>query len=166
MSVASADLHKAVSSLWGTSGLNATFTALWAAGVVANEFVSLQEDEAVPKQPWPYCVFDQGVGITADRMSSIGDFIREVRDVPWDFRVLARARDGDSRTAKEIAAYLAEEIMKVFGGHPTISPSNLALDNGNYLQATYLNDVPMKLGEDEYQWVISYNFKIDVPVAV
>jgi hypothetical protein len=166
MSAGVADLHKAVSSIWDSSGLDAAFKALWASGVDSSEFVSLQEQEAVPKQPWPYCVFDQKVGTTAARMSSTGSFIREIRDVPWDFRVFAKEISGDSRTAKKIAADLAEEIMKVFGGHPTDGPSALSLDNGNFLQAEYVNEASIRQGKNEHQWIVSYNFKLDVPMAV
>lgn len=166
MSIASEDLHKAIASLWSSSGLDATFKALWDSGVAESEWLSLNDQEAYPKQPFPYCVFEQSPGSTTDRMSGGTDSLQEIRDIPWDFRVHARAIDGDSRTAKEIAADLNEEIMKVFGGHPTESPTDLILDNGNFLIAQYQNDYGVRTGDSEYMWIVSYVFRLDVPVAV
>lgn len=166
MSVGSADLHKAVNTAWAASTLDATFKALWEADIEADEFPVLHDQQATPNQPFPYCVYLQDTGVTADRMSGGNTSLREVRDVPWSFHVQARAVDNDSRTPKEIAAFLAEEILKVFGGHPTETPTGLTLDNGNYLIAQYQNDFGVRTGDNEYRWDVNYVFRIDVPVAV
>lgn len=166
MSVLSADIHRAVNSLWNSSGLDDLFTALWPSDITDSEFQVLNDGEAGPAQPMPYCVFEQGAGSTTARMSSRGSVIREIRDIPWEFRVHARAVSGDSRTAKEIAAYLIEEITKVYGGHPTDNPTALTLDNGNFLIAQYQNDYGIRTGDDEHEWIVGYLFRVDVPVAV
>ncbi len=166
MSVATADLHKALNTVWNASSLDATFKALWDASITDAEFPALHDQEAAPGQPFPYCVLDQSASSTVNRMSATGAFLREVRDVSWSLHVHARAVSGDSRTAKEIAAYLAEEIMKVFGGHPTVAPTALTLDNGNFLIAQYQNDFVIRTGDDEYRWTVEYVFRSDVPVAV
>jgi len=166
MSINAADLHEAINAAWEASVLNATFRALWDADVVPAEFPVLHDQEAGPGQPFPYCVFEQSGGITTDRMSGGTDFIREIRDVPWVFRVHARAVDGDDRTAKGIAAALAEEVTKVFGGHPTVAETALTLDNGRHLLTQQQNDYGVKTGDDEYQWNVPYIFRLDVPVAV
>ncbi len=166
MSVASADIHKAVNTVWDASTLDASFKALWDADVDTTEFPVLHDQEATPEQPFPYCVYEISSSSTTDRMSGVGSTIREIRDVSWVFHIHAREVDGDGRTAKEIAAELAEEVMKVFGGHPTVAATDLSLDNGGFLISTYQNDMGIKTGEDEYQWNVIYIFKVDVPVAV
>ena len=65
---------------------------------------------------------------------------------------------------KVVAATLSEEIMKVFGGHPTVRPTALTLSNGNHLLTTYQNDFGLFEGEDEYSWTVNYLVKVDVPV--
>ena len=167
MSVASADLAKALSVVWNASDLNTTFNALWS--VASDEFQVLNDQEAAPdqSQQWPYCVLDMLAGDTTDRMSGESNLsLWEIRDIPVTFQVHAKDVSGDDRTAKEIAAYLAEEILKVYGGHPTVHPTPLTLDNGHFLITQYQNDYGVRTGDDEYSWLISYLFRLDIPVAV
>ena len=171
MTVAAADLCKAVNAVWDASALDATFKGLWAPSVVEADWEVLHDgsgfaEGASAGQPFPYVVFDQPGGGTTDRMSSKGAFVREIRDMPFTFRVHARAIAGDVRTAKQVAADLAEEVMKVFGGHPVTHPAGLTLDNGNFLITRYVNDYGVRTGEDEHLWTIAYSFRIDVPVSV
>ncbi len=165
MSILSADIAKAINTRWNISSLDNNFTALWKSGVTASQWIALHDTPpASPGQPFPYVVYELGVGATTDRMSGDTNSNREIRDIPLDFRVHARAIDGDSRTAKEIAADLAEKIVEVFGGHPTVAPPDITLDNGNFLISQYQNDWGIKTGEDEYQWNVSYLIRVDVPV--
>ncbi len=167
MSIATADTQKAFSATWDASTLDATFEALYGSDVTAADHVVLEDQEAAPGRPFPYCVLDQAGTLVTDRMSGGANAQRHIRDTSLTLRVHARAVSGDSRTAKEIAAFLAEEIMKVFGGHPTVSPTGtLTLDNGNLLIVQYMNDFGIREGEDEYQWTIEYNLRADVPVMV
>ncbi len=152
--------------MWDASSLDATFKALWDSSVDADQFEVLNDQEAPGGQPFPYVIFEQSPGDTTDRMTGAGDALQEIRDVPLEFRVFAREISGDSRTAKKIAADLAEEIQSVFGGHPTTVPTPLTLDNGNFLQATYLNDWGIRIGVTEYQWNVTYLIRVDVPLAV
>lgn len=167
MSVASADILKAINTAWDASTLDATFQALWDSGVTASQYEVLNDQEAPPAQPFPYVVMNQTSQNTTGRMSGGASALREIRDLSVTFNVHARAVSGDSRTAKEIAAAMAEEVLKVFGGHPTASPTGtLKLDNGNHLITQYQSDFGVRTGDDEYQWVINYVMRVDVPVAV
>jgi len=164
--IAIADFCKAMNTAWDASTLDATFKALWS-DPTDTEYPVLNDEEALGDQPWPYVVLDQMSQSTSSRMSAEGLANREIRDVLVRINIHAKAIDGDSRTAKGIAAYLAEEVMKVFGGHPTISPTaEITLDNGNFLITQFQNDFGIRTGPDEYQWVVTYLFRLDVPVAV
>ena len=158
MSVGTADLQKAVVTAWNASSLNALFIALGGQAPI------LQDQEAIPTQPYPYCVLNQPDLDTEAKMSSPVSSSRHIRNVIQSFSIYAKEVTGDSRTPKEIASYLAEEVMKVFGGHPTETTPDLTLDNGNHLITQYQNDVAIRLGDDQYQWNIDYIFKLDVPV--
>ncbi len=165
MTVAAAsDLHKAVAALWVSTGLNASFNQYWE---VANRtvFTVLNDGQAAPQQPTPYCVFEQSAGSTTARMSGVGTINQEIRDIPWKFRIHAQLIDGDLRTAKEIAADLAELVLKVFGGHPDTPPQDLTLTNGNFLITQYQSDFGLRTDDDSHQWTIDYLFRLDVPVA-
>lgn len=168
MSVASADLYKYIQSVWDASGLDAVFENL--RENATTEFTVFNDQEAAPSQPFPYCVMDEiSVAIT-DRMSGGDNLQSHIRDADVRFNLHTRLVTGDDRTAKEIGAFLAEEVMKIFGGHPTIGPSSLltttSLDNGNMLIVQYLRDFGIRTGKDEYQWVVNYNFRLDIPVRV
>lgn len=167
MPVAAADLHFAINVVWDNSVLDDTFQALWDSSVTVSEFPVLNDQEATPEHPFPYCVFEQVGSETTDRMSGGIGALREIRDVSISFRVHARAVSGDSRTAKKIAADMAEEILKVFGGHPKVSPTDsMPLENGNFLISQYQDDFGIREGDDEYMWTVNYIFRLDVPVRV
>ena len=162
----SADLHKAINDSWDAHGLDWEFKRLWDESL-RDEFEALNDGEAMPETPYPYLVIEQSPGTTAVRMSGHADATKdEIHDVPFQFRIHAKIRSGDSRTAKEIAAELATLVMMKYGGHPTIPPKELTLLNGGVLFARRLTDWGAKSGDDEYVWTISYMFKLDVPVAV
>ncbi|MCK9570111.1 hypothetical protein M0R72_14300 [Candidatus Pacearchaeota archaeon] len=165
--IGKADLITAINAVWDASTLNASFQALWAAGVVGSDFPVLHDQEASPDQPYPYVVMEISTGSTTDRMSGGASSIREIRDVPCKFNIYAQDIAGDVRSSKQIAADLAEEVMKVFGGHPTQSPTgSMELTNSNHLITSYQDDYGILIDTDKYQWIVSYVFKVDVPVAV
>jgi hypothetical protein len=164
MSIGSADIAKAVNSLWDSSGLTALFTTYWTADERA-QFDALNDTMAAPQNAFPYCVFEVEPAATTSRMSGRGDVKREIHDVPLTFRVFAKTV-GDSRTSKEVAAALIEEISKVFGGHPSTAPTDMVLDNGNFLIAQYQTDYGVRVEEEVWSWVISYLLRVDAPVAV
>lgn len=169
MSVASADLIKAINTVWDASTLDASFKALWNAEVAEDEFPVLHDQLAGGGQPFPFCIFEMLAGSRQARMSrdsSVSSNLWEIRDVPVDFRVHATDVAEDARGAKQIAAHLVEEIMKVFGGHATTAPMELTLDNGGVLSSTYQSDRSVRESEDHFVWTVSYIFRVDVPVAV
>ena len=164
MSINTADIQKAIVSAWSSSGLDAVFRALWS-DPLPTDYVTLNDQEASPGQAFPYCVINQMSSTTTDKMSGGADKLQEVRDIPVTFNVYTRPIAGDSRSIKELAAYLAEEITKVFGGHPTVAPqATLTLDNGSMLPTRYQTDYGIRIDDNEYQWVVSYLMRSDVPV--
>ena len=135
--IGGAGVHKAVATLWESSGLNTTFQSYWA---VADRslYTSLNDAEAAPKTPFPYVVFSARAQNIRTRMTGDEDSKQYINDQPWTFEV--HAAPNGSYSAKEFALLMAEEIMKVFGGHPTQSPSDMTLDHGQVLIVQYQND--------------------------
>lgn len=160
-------LHTAIQALWQSSGLDWEFQRLRdAAGRV---MPSLFDGAADPGCKHPYCVFMQQGGFTQSRDSGHNTSEKhEIRDVPLEFRVHANTRRGYERTAKQVAADLADLIMQTFGGHPTAakSPAALALTHGHVLLVQYQTDYGMREGDEEYAWVVSYLLRVDMPLAI
>lgn len=166
MSVLSADLHKAVNVIWDTQGLDWVFKVNWDLSD-RDEFSSLNDQEAPPGQPFPYCIFQQSTVSSIIRMSGhTTNEKHEVRDIPWSFRVHSRQIVGNDSTAKELAADLIEKISMRFGGHPEVAPKQLTLDNGFVLLVQYQSDFGVETGDEEYSWILNYIIKTDTPVAI
>ncbi len=162
MSVGTADIHKAISAVWNASTLNSAFTDLGGGTPVLNF------NEAKPKQSQPYTVwsFDNPTVETRTTGGS-ATLNREIRNGSLRFDVHSKPVSDDSRGAKQIAGHLIEEIMKVFGGHPTENPSAaFSLDNGELLIVQYTRDYCIRTGNNNYQWTLEYQVLVDVPVAL
>lgn len=166
MSVGSADVIKKIVSIWNASGLNAQFQAYWSSAD-QSDFPVLNDTEAEGSHPFPYCVFECGGGHTSGRSSGPAAYNMENRELPLSFVVHARDTGG-ALSAKQIAANLIEEIMKVFGGHPTTGNQvdDAVLDNGGILISTYKNDWGIREGIENWAWKVMYSIVVDVPAAV
>lgn len=158
MSVGLAALYKGINAAWDASDLDDTFTDLGGTTPV------IHDAEATPKDSFPYCVLEEFSSTVVTRMSKGKLDKWQVLNVPVTFRIYAKEVTDDSRTAKGIAAYLAEEVMKDFGGHPTVAArQTITLDSGNHLLTQYQTDYGMRVEDDIHCWTVSYIFKIDQP---
>ena len=161
-----AELHKAMNTAWDTAGLESEFKNRWALAD-RSSYVALNDTEAAPGTPWPYCVYESPAGDVTDRMSGPSDSVNYmVMDVPWYFRVYAMDSQGVS--GKAISVALAEKIIETFGGHPSPASSPVDLDIVGYghLLTQYQNDYGTAIGEQQYLWTIEYLIRLDMPVSV
>lgn len=167
MSISTADIFESIHHVWDESGLTSIFKALWVGTERTDLYPALNDGEAQPNTPFPYCVLSLDNPDVRTRMTAnVEGTKRELRTVPITFDVFASEVTGDERSSKAIAAYLVEEICKVFGGHPTVQPTDLSLSNGNVLIVQYVTDYSVNAEDQKYQWVLSYQLHVDVPVAV
>lgn len=165
MTVGTADTHKAVATLWASSGLDTAFQAFWAVADCSLH-TSLNDGEASPGCPFPYCVFSGGKPNVKSRMSPTTDTTanRQIHEHPWTFDIYAKAYS--TKSAKEMATDMAAEVLKVFGGHPTEEPKDLSLDNGWVLICQYQGDWGERQSDEVHKWTVEYNIRADVPVMV
>lgn len=162
MTVASADLHKSLVTVWISSGLDALIKSYWSAGD-QTQYNTLNDGEAAPGTPFPYCVFEQVIGAPINRMSGPTGLSKYmIRGVPFLFRIHAGKLENNARSAKQLASDIVEEILKVYGGHPLQAPVAMVLDNGGVLNQKYVNDYGIRTGDSEYLWTIEYEFTTDV----
>jgi hypothetical protein len=166
VSIGNLDFEQAVNALWNGSDLNATFMALWPSTAVSTNFAVLVDQEASPNQPFPYCVYEVSPPKDDVRMFGGTGLIKKVKNTELKFNVHAKIASGDGRSAKEIAGTLAEEIKKIFGGHPTVAPQALSLTHGGHILTQFLTDYGVRTGDEEYQWIVTYNIKTDVPETI
>jgi hypothetical protein len=164
--IGTADIHESIVTAWDGSGLNTIFKSLWNASVNSDSFPVLHDSEATPHQPFPYCVMETGEPKALARMTGDSTTKRELRDIPLTFKIYADVVAGDERSPKQVAADLAEDVMRVFGGHPIVSPTAMSLTHGGVLPFQYAQDFPFKDELGKYSWIIIYHILIDVPVAV
>jgi hypothetical protein len=163
MSVPSRHLLKGVVARWDEALMPHQFNSYWAE---ANRSIypTLHDGEARPNTPFPYCIFDQDPSEIVARMSgSTTNTKRRILNVPIEFRVHAQANG--SKSSKTVAGDLAGFVMHAFGddeneNHP------LTLDVGAHLLTQYINDYPVRTGDEEHQWTIKYNFLVDMPVSI
>jgi len=165
VSIATADLHEAINTLWDASGLNEKFNTFWATADVAS-FPTLHDQEATPNQPFPYCVMDATEVHVETRMTKDSVSKSSIRTCKLQLNIHAEKNANDNRSTKQLAAYLVEEVMKVFGGHPTVRPQALTLTNGDHLLTAYQNDWPLRTELYKYQWAVIYLLTVEVPEAL
>ena len=167
MSVGTADLFTAIAASWEACGLNLLFSWMWPSDVNHADFIALNDQEASPHQPFPYCVMEVVGPRVSARMSAGAGSKREFRNYDVTFNIHTMVREGDARSPKQIAAHLAEEVMKVFGGHPTVQATgSVDLAHGGHLISQLASEYSMLTEQYHYLWVLKYLVRVDVPVAV
>lgn len=162
--IGSLDIHRALVELWDAQNLDVHFKTYWTTDQ-KSRFFPLQDEEAAAGCPFPYCVFRTDLQSTESRSGSSDgtSTLREYRRIPLSFTI--HEKDRGLVPAKNGAATLAEEIMKVFGGHPTVSPGDLSLTHGGVLLCQYVSDYGNRTSESEHQWNVDYTLLSDIPVA-
>jgi len=165
MSVGSADFHKAIVNVWEATNLEWEHKQLWTEAERAEDSALLEQGQDRRGIPFPYTVAEGPAQRVVTRMSGATTTSKyHTRGQPWVFRVYAK--ESGSKTAKQIAADIAEKIMMAYGGHPTEAPHELTLDNGSVHYMQYQTDYPVAEDDDIYQHVVSYEALLDVPVEV
>jgi hypothetical protein len=163
MSVGSADFWTAIESLWNSSGLNAQFKAAWSSDTLRTNNVVLHDEQAAPHQPFPYCTLEVIKPRVLGRMTGGPGAKRQLTEAVVMFNI--HAMKSATQSAKQLAAFYMGEVMKVFGGHPTVPAMDLTLEHGGHLLTQLLGDWPQRTEQYNYKWVLNYRFLLDVPVA-
>lgn len=165
MSIGNAALYKAIATAWAAYELDAPFRAYWTSSLVS-QFPVLNDKQAEGDHPHPYCVLEiDKPRINSRSSASSGTGTRHIRDVPIEFVVYAK--QVSSTSAKAIAAAMAEEIIKVFGGHPTTEAriDDYALDHGHVLIFQFDSEFDARIDIENHEWRVSYNARLDLPIA-
>ena len=160
----SLDLIKGITTIWVSNGIDWQFKQWWPVAD-RTRYPSLNDKEGTPGQPFPYCVLEfSGPGRITERMSGANLNNQYIHDVPISFNI-HMDQGTHSKTPKEIIALLVDELLKNFGGHPSIAAPELELDNGCHLITQYITDFGERTSDVTWMWTVLYLFRIDIPVA-
>lgn len=164
MSVLSLDLDKAINAVWDDHGLDWAFKKYWVEEKRI-QYLSLDETEAMAGTPMPYCVYSLTDRSVVSRMTkpTDADGRQEIHNSQLAFNIFARVID--NKSAKDIAAELAEEILKRYGGHPVDTPQNLVLETGKIISVAYQTDFGSRQDDHAHMWTVRYMIKTDEPMA-
>lgn len=155
-----AELRRAINAVWDASPINAAFQAYWDEQQRGGYSV-LNYGDASPNQPWPFCVYLITTSKPTIGMSGkTTDSRREIRDSIVEFHVFARHVSDTS--AGELAALMADEVRKVYGGHPSTPPTRIP---GVLLAKPQDEFDYPRAGDDEHKWLLRYMMRTDLQRA-
>ena len=166
-------LHKAIYQRWQSSGLDGFVKAYWS-NDNRSRFITLNDTDAAPGTPFPYCVYKQSATQVVDRMSQAPETIgtpainRNILLVPWTFQIHAEnivSTEGPM-SAKAVVQLVSEQILRYFGGHPEFKAEKFDLAVGCHVQSLVLGSYGGKTSDLTYEWNMQYGMVIDVPVAI
>ena len=131
---------------------------------------TLRSGAPEPDDVLPYVVFQEAATIENSRSSEGTGDSGNTKRIDLDVPIVFRCYAGQSATknAKVIAEALAEDIKKIFGGHPQQAPASPILDmpNASHLQTRFLTETNARIDEGLHMWQLTYVFKVDMPVRV
>jgi hypothetical protein len=166
MTVGALELHAAVVALWNNSELDWACKQYWETSKVAR-WPSLGESMLGPECPFPYATFTIGDFEVISRTTGLAVGIkRAIRSAPLTFTIYAKQLPANARTAKTIAASILDQLLQVFGGHPTVRPQRLECVHSHFLNCQYETDYGMTVEDDVYQHVVSYRLMVDSPIGI
>jgi hypothetical protein len=168
MTIGSADLFTAIADVWRDNSLDTAFKAYWP-NADRTKYLAINDTEAEGGQPYPYCIFSMMAGKEKEKMTgTTADTNRVLRDVPCNFKVFAKDPTTGSLSAKQIAAAMAAEIIRIYGGHPDAvgKLEGRALSYGHILSCNFQSEFAEKIDVEVWAWSVNYILRLDIPFKV
>lgn len=161
-------LTQALIDCWNQASVDSRFTDFWPSAKNSALYSVLSDTEASPGQPFPYVVFEQGTTLVETRTSSnTTSKFNRIQRTSVTFTVHTNASTSlGGKSAKERAADLAEVVMYVYGDTPTVDQRILDFEVGAHILTQYQNDFPVRTGDEEFSWVVNYDFVYNIPVVL
>ena len=150
------ELGAAIIAQWREERIDDQFRAYWpTSDQSASSPPTLNEGEARPDQPGPYCIYNILPGFKTGETT--GDTSTEqvvYYDVPVRFEIRAKSNNGKS--GKTIAAALAAEVARAFD-----PDMQLIMNNDCHTQTRRDDDLVIREGDEEWAIVLQYTFSIE-----
>jgi len=148
------ELHEAVVSHWVDSGLDDRFRDEWIDGTDAT-YEPLNDTEARPEPPGPYCVYTISEPNTIGHSSGT-DAETERQYLEYTLTFVVHAKSDSVSSGKRRCKDLAKKIAEAF------DPKNaLPVCNDAWISTERGPDVSQRLGDEEWGWSLTFTVKID-----
>tara|TARA_R100000005_G_C4913225_1_gene149933 strand:+ start:234 stop:725 length:492 start_codon:yes stop_codon:yes gene_type:complete len=147
-------LHKAIAQAWVDGELDDAFSQYGGKSPYFFDTV------ANPEHPFPFCTVNIEQSTVITRMSGHDIYEHHATvDVPIRFEIWAE--QVGSKSAKEVAYLLNEEVSKVFGGHTTETELELNIDGGQHICTMHTFSQGSRMDQRVYMWAIEYTVRVD-----
>lgn len=159
------NVHAAISTRWTDAGLDAKFRAEWATPT-DTDHQPLNDTEARPSTPVPYCCFEVEQPVTLGHSTGIGSSATERKHVRVGvvFSVFAKRKEATGESGKSVAARMLQQVCAAFdpvAGHWPI-PDGC----GDYLQRIErVADWLVRGDQNAYEASVRYELFIDQIIA-
>lgn len=148
-------LDRAINARWDDRGLDARFRD-YQQDVDAVEYEPLNDTEARPTPPGPYCVYEKGTPTVLGHSGGTTPTTeRQYLRVPLQFTI--HAKSTATASGKEIVTTLAKLVAAAF------DPENeaLCMEPDAHVNTFRGPDFCIREGEDEWAWVLMFDVEID-----
>lgn len=153
------NVERGIIARWREAGLDDLFRAEWDDPTNAR-YEPLNDGEARPEPPGPYCVYNLGVPRrTASMSGKTADTTIDVSAVALEFRIHAVTSGRES--GKSRAARLAAKVAEAFD---PVNPIEICGDS--WIQTARTSDNALRLGDDEWVWVLMLEITFEATYAV
>ena len=148
-------IDEGIAARWDASGLDATFRAEWDDSQA--DYQPLNDEEARPQTPTPYCVYEKGTPNIVEHHTGAasGGEHQQIQEIPIQFTIHAQSTASES--GKLIAKRMAKEVMTAFDPGTDI----LTIDPDCHIITYRGPDFDVRTGDEEWAWVILYDILID-----
>lgn len=148
-------VDEAVVAHWKDAGLDDSFRNEWGDNQGDTTYHPLNHETADPEPPGPYATYVIGDPVRVANMSGkTKSEERQLLDYPVTFQV--HAKSSSTATGKTRARDLAKLIASVF------DPENeITICDDAWVQTRREGDQAMRLGDDEWTWILRFTIQVD-----
>lgn len=147
MATSTAPIDKAMLARWNASTVPALVRGRRTDQSLV--FDTLFQQIAAPKCPFPYVVFQREIARAVSQMSYSATEGKQIREIPWRFRVHAQN--------KAVSEEIANSILDLYENQA------LATEVGCGILIKYGTDWSNREKEDEWLWIVDFDILFDAP---
>ena len=148
-------LSAAIWEQWRTSALESIFRSAW--GAARDDCFPFNDSEARPvkQHPRPYVVFEEREPFKIGHSSGTASDAKMVYlDCPVDFKIFGG-------TDKQATAKYAELVKALYG-----EEKRLTISQDRHFQTLHDLDMPIRLDDRTWMWLVTMRFRIEGDLAV
>lgn len=148
MATTTGPIDKAMVSAWNASTIPGLIYGRRADA--STTFGTLFQKMAAPRCPFPYVVYQHDIARVVGTHSWSDAEGRQVREIPWRFRVHGQN--------KPVTEEIANSILDLYEHSACLS-----LDAGGVILIKYATDWSDRSSEDEWLWIVDFDILFDAP---